>query len=102
MYFAEFQGVYFVEGALVGAQRISPVSTELNGLFSQNHLKSLDDVKRRLCVIVRERGGNAVVDFKYGQRSTFWKGLVGMDDIHWYASGMVAHIDPASLPKPRQ
>lgn len=99
MYSAEFQGIYFVEGSPPGAQRMSPVSTELNGLFSQNQLKSLDDVKSRLCAIVRERGGNAVIDFKYGQRSTFWKGLIGMDDVHWYASGMVAQIDPASLAK---
>jgi hypothetical protein len=99
MYYAEFQGIYFIEGAPAGAQRLSPVSTELNGLFAQNHLKSLDDVKLRLCTIVRERGGNAVIDFKYGQRSTFWKGLVGMDDVHWHASGMVARVDPESLRK---
>lgn len=99
MYYAEFQGIYFIEGAPAEAQRISPVSTELNGLFAQNQLKSLDDVKLRLCAIVRDRGGNAVVDFKYGQRSTFWKGLVGMDDVHWYASGMVARVNPANLPK---
>lgn len=99
MYHAEFQGIYFVEGSPAGAQRISPVSTELNGLFSQNQLKSLDDVKARLCALARDRGGNAVIDFKYGQRSTFWKSIFGMDDVHWYASGTLALIDPASLPK---
>ncbi len=101
MYSAEYQGVFFVEGAPAGAQRLAPVSTELNGLFSHNQLKSLDDLKSRLCVLVRERGGNAVVDFKYGQRSTFWKGLLGMDDVHWYASGTIAQIDPAVLSKQR-
>lgn len=97
MYYAELQGVYFVEGSPAGAVPIGPVSTELNGFFSQNQLKTLDDVKVRLCALVRERGGNAVVDFKYGQRSTFWKGLFGMDNVMWYATGTIARIDPAKL-----
>lgn len=99
MYYAEYQGVYFVEGAPADAARLGPVSTELNGAFSQSQLKTLDDVKARLCVLVRERGGNAVIDFKYGQRSSFWKSIFGMDDVLWHASGTIARIDPAKLPK---
>jgi hypothetical protein len=98
MYYAEFQGVYFVEGSPTGAVSIGSVSTELNGFFSQNQLKSLDDVKIRLCALVRERGGNAVIDFKYGQRSTFLKGLFGMDNVMWYASGMIARVDLSTNP----
>lgn len=33
--------------------------------------------------IVRSRGDNAVLFFQYGQRSTFWKSLIGMDDVYW-------------------
>ena len=102
MYYAEYQGVYFVEGRPAEAVAIGPISTELNGFFSQNQLKSLDDIKARMCAIVRERGGNCVVDFKYGQRSTFWKSLFGMDNVLWHASGTIARIDAAALAKHRR
>jgi hypothetical protein len=102
MYYAEYQGVYFVEGCPAEAVAIGPISTELNGLFSQNQLKSLDDIKARMCTAVREKGGNCVVDFKYGQRSTFWKSLFGMDNVLWHSSGIIARIDPKALEKYRR
>jgi hypothetical protein len=48
---------------------------------------------------VLSRGGNSVIDFKYGQRSTFWKSLLGMDDVMWYGSGKVARINPTEIQK---
>lgn len=102
MYYAEYQGVYFIEGSPKEASPLAPISSELNGFFSQNQLKSLDDLKARMCVLVQEKGGNCVIDFKYGQRSTFWKSLFGMDNVLWHASGMIARIDPAALPQYRR
>jgi len=102
MYYAEFQGVYFIEGSPPEAAAIAPISTELNGFFSQNQLKSLDDIKTRMCSEVRGKNGNCVIDFKYGQRSTFWKSLFGMDNVLWHASGTIARIDPAVLAKYRR
>jgi hypothetical protein len=99
MYYAEYQGIWFVEGTPSGAVAIAPISTEINGIFSQSQLKTLNDVKGRMVSLVRERGGNAVTDFKYGQRSTFWKSLFGLDNVMWYASGTIARIDPAKLPR---
>ena len=48
--------------------------------------------------VVRALGGNAVVEFKYGQKSSFWQSLLGLDDVSWYASGKIARINPESLP----
>ncbi len=99
MYFSEYKGIYFVEGLPAGAERFVPINTEINSIFGHNQLKSLNDVKDRLVSPVREAGGNAVVNFQYGQRSSFWKSLFGMDDVYWYASGEIARIDPAALKK---
>lgn len=98
MYYAEYQGVWFVEGSPPGAVDVAPISTEINGVFSQSQLKTLDDVKSRMASAVRELGGNAVTNFKYGQRSTFWKSLFGLDNVMWYASGTIARLDPTQLP----
>jgi len=102
MYFAEYKGVYFIEGHPREAVPLHGVSGELNGMFTQNHLKSLDDLKEKMRVSVLAAGGNCVIDFKYGQRSTFWKSLIGMDDVHWYGSGVTARIDPAVIERYRR
>ena len=99
MHFAEFEGVYFIEGAPKEARPIEPISSELNGYFSQNHLRSLDDLKAKMQKLVVQRGGNCVIDFKYGQRSTFWKSIFGMDDVFWYGTGTIAKIEPSELEK---
>ncbi len=99
MYISEYRGVYFIEGAPPEAAFIESFTSELNGFFSQNHLKSLDHVKEKMRDYVLSKGGNCVIDFKYGQRSTFWKSLLGMDNVMWYGSGSVARIDPAVLVK---
>ena len=74
---------------------IESVKVTINGIFVQNQLKTLDDVKDKMVSIVRSKNANAVLSFKYGQRSTFWRSLIGMDDVHWYAAGVIAVIpDP--------
>ena len=92
MYRSEYKGVLFFEGTPENCTIIRNISTEINEFFGQSQLKSLDDVKDRMIEIVKSSGGNAVVDFKYGQKSTFWKSLFGMDDVMWYASGKIAII----------
>lgn len=97
MYFAEYKGVFFVEGLPEGARILAPINTEINDVLGSNQLKSLDDVKERMLQPVRAAGGNAVVRFCYGQRSSFWKSLFGLDNVQWYASGEIARIDPQTL-----
>jgi len=99
MYFSEYKGVFFIEGSPHEAQTIEEISSELNGFFSQNQLRSLDDLKEKMKIYVIQRGGNCVIDFKYGQRSTFWKSLLGMDNVFWYGKGKIAKIDPLELQK---
>lgn len=99
MYFAEFKGVWFIEGSPAEARQLGPISSELNGAFSQSQLQTLDDVKDKMRDVVLRQGGNCVTDFKYGQRSTFWKSFFGWDKVHWYGTGQVAKIDPMVMRK---
>lgn len=97
MYYSVHNGVYFVEGVPQGAKLMTPIATTLDGIFSQAQLKSLDDIKAVMARSVRRKGGNAVVGFQYGQKSSFWRSLLSLDDVRWEASGCVAVINPAQL-----
>ena len=52
----------------------------------------MDDVKKKMAALAKEAGGNAVVQFKYGQRSTIWTALFGLDDVGWYGDGIIARV----------
>ncbi len=93
-YYSELKGVYFIEGRPSEASLIEPLSSELNGFLSQNQLKTLDDLKAKMRDSILSKGGNCLVDFKYGQRSSFRKSIFGMDDVLWHGSGTIALIDP--------
>ena len=98
MYYDCYKGVYFVEGQPSGARGIKPISTRLDGwCFSQSQLKSLDDVKDAMVNEVLRSGGNAVVNFQYCQKSSFWRSLFSIDDVRWEASGYIASIHPDIL-----
>ncbi len=92
-------GIAFIEGTVPLIQSMGPISTELNGFFSQNQLKTLGDLQEKMSFFVKQSGGNAVINFKYGQKSTFMKSLVGMDDVFWYGSGTIVRIDPVEFKK---
>ena len=73
----EYDGIFFTEAAAVeGAQDLGPVKVKLGG---QN--KDLRHVKADLARRVREKGGNGLVQFEYGQRNTF----LGYDQ--WFGAG---------------
>ena len=90
-------GVAFVEGEVPPLRLIGPIQTEINGFFTSNQLKNLDDLQKKMAKTVCERGGNAILNFQYGQRSTFWKSLLGRDDVFWYGSGQIAVLDPNAM-----
>lgn len=92
MYSSEYKGVMFIEGMPENCQVLKEISTEINEFFGQSQLKSLDNIKDKMVDIVRSEGGNAIVDFKYGQRSSFWKTLFSLDDVYWFASGKIAVV----------
>ncbi len=91
-YWAEFNGVYFIEGPMPDVAVLRSIDTKHDGLFSPSQLKSLDTLKAVMAEEVLRAGGNAVIDFKYGQRSTFWRSLLSLDDVYWFASGKVVKI----------
>ncbi len=95
MYQSELEGVLFIEGQPEGVRSIGHVEVKLNGAFSQAQLKSLEDVKRELIKKVRAKNGNCLINFKYGQRTSFWTTLISLDDVGWYGSGDVVSISDA-------
>ena len=97
MFWAEYKGVYFVEGMPQGATIIKKIDTKIDGFFTQSQLKSLDTIKDKMITAVMDAGGNAVVDFRYGQRTSFWSSFLSLDDVRWFASGLIAKITPDSL-----
>ena len=98
MYFSKFNDVYFVEGLPANAIVLKNISTVIDGFFRNAQLKTLDDVKRIMAEQVKAEGGNAVVDFKYGQRSGgILRCLFSLDDVCWTGEGKIANINPADL-----
>lgn len=98
MYYSKDYDVFFVEGNPDGTTILQNISTVLDGYFSNVQLKSLDDVKREMAKQVLEHGGNAVVNFKYGQRSGgFFECLFSHDNVRWIGQGEIAIIDPRKL-----
>jgi hypothetical protein len=99
MYWAEYRGVYFVEGDVTNAIPHGPIDTKHDGAWSQSQLKSLDTLKAAMAEAAKRVGCNAVINFCYGQKNTFWRSLLSIDDVWWHASGTIAQIDPVQLPK---
>lgn len=93
-YISVFKGVIFVEGDEPSAKTIRNI--EYDKKFSYNsQLKNLDVVKDQLADKALALGGNAVLNFRYGQQSSGWfkSVLLALDDnIKWYGSGTAAVI----------
>ena len=92
MYYSILDGILFIEGPHPQARLIQEISVKIHGLASQAQLKTLDHVKKKMLPRIKALGGNCIVDFKYGQKSTLWTTLVGVDDVSWYGSGTVARL----------
>ena len=89
-----YKGIVFIEGYEPTATRLGKV--EYHKLFSFNaQIQTLDAVKEQLFHQTVQRGGNAVINFTYGQKSSGWfkSSLFSLDDnIKWYGSGEAARI----------
>jgi hypothetical protein len=94
LYTTTFEGIKFVEGCPPSARVIKPIRVAIGGILTSAQLKNLDDVKRLMVDQTRAAGGNAVIDFKYGQRSVgFLRSLIDRDDVHWYGDGKIAVLE---------
>ena len=96
MYWSELDQVFFVEGLPKGADLMQEIRSTGPGF--QTQLKNLNDLKRTMARQVRAAGGNAVVNFKYSQKNSFWTTLFSVDDVVWKGSGTIARINASSLP----
>ena len=89
-----YKGIVFIEGAEPTATILGNV--EYKKAFSYNtQSHTLDWVKDQLAEKTVALGGNAVVGFTYGQKTSGWfkSLLLSYDDnIKWYGSGMAAII----------
>jgi hypothetical protein len=91
MYTTDFEGIRFVEGRPTNARILAPIDIRLGGIFASSQLKNLNDVKKIMADQARQAGANAVIDFKYGQKSAgFWGSLLQRDDVSWYGTGFLA------------
>lgn len=93
MYCSVFDGVLFVEGVPPEARSKKKLNVTLSGLGSQ--LQSLDDVKRKLAADARQAGANAVIGFRYGQKSSWW----AFDHVKWFGTGIAAEIPTSVITK---
>lgn len=94
MYYSVLDGILFIEGPHPQARPIRDISVKIHGFAGQAQLKTLDHVKKQMLPKIAKLGGNCLIDFKYGQKSTFWTALVSLDDVSWYSSGTVAWLPP--------
>ena len=89
-----YKGIIFIEGPEPSAKTLQNI--EYKKLFSFNsQIQTLDCVKDQLVEKAIALGGNAIINFKYGQKSSGWfkSALFALDDnIKWYGSGTAAII----------
>lgn len=93
MFETTHKGIRFIEGRPNRVKVLGPVSIEIGGILTSAQLKTLDDVKDLMASEARQCGANAIIDFKYGQRSVgFWAFLFQRDDVNWYGTGSAAIV----------
>ena len=91
-------GIAFFEDSVPNARTLGPVSAEIGGVFASAQTRTLDDVKRLLAREAKAKRGNAVVGFRYGQKSVgLLRSLASRDDVNWYGSGTAAVVDPSDV-----
>lgn len=97
MRWSECENVNFTESRVVIGDDLGAISSALDGVFSQAQLKNLNDLKIVMAAEVKRRGGNVLSEFKYGQKSSFWRSLVSLDDVRWEGSGRVRLLSQTDL-----
>ena len=87
--------IIFIEGQFDDCQRITKIHYDKS--FWNEQSRGLNNVKEQLAHKAKILGANAVVDFKYGQKSSGWfKSILfaSDDDVAWYGEGYAAIISP--------
>ncbi len=91
MRITKYKDIYFIENNVdnFGKRSIKDINVDIDGMFCNSQLKSLGDVKEKMYNIAKRYNGNAIINFKYGQKSTFLKSIFGLDDVCWYGKGLL-------------
>lgn len=74
----ECDGVFFTEGEIQGAELLGEIEE-----ISHRQNIALDELKARIAEQVRQRGGNAVDNFKYVQQGT----VFSFSSTRWKVTG---------------
>jgi len=76
-----YDGVIFIEGKDPRVSIKGNVNYKYGSIGSQ--LKSLNDVKKALAYQAQSQGCNCIVEFEYGQKSSWFS----LDDMKWFGNG---------------
>ncbi len=85
-YTSIFDNIVFIEGEHPLAESKKELKIRKGGIGAQ--LKNLDNIKAALASQAKAAGCNAVINFKYGQKSR----LFAIDDVAFYGSGTAAAL----------
>lgn len=96
-YSTVFEDVIFVEGTVPGARILGGISCDLSFKIG-SQLKNLNDVKKALADRARALGANAVLDFRYGQKSRW----LAIDDVAFFGTGRAAVLSETEYAKIRE
>ncbi len=91
-----YKDIIFIEGEFEHSKKLGPVEYKKDKFYN-NQLQNLDNVKEQLSNKAKELGGNAIINFKYGQKNTTWfrSMLLAFDDnVNWFGTGEVVLLEP--------
>lgn len=93
-YTSLFNNIIFIEGDCENVSYKATLEYEKGSWFNQQ-FKNLDHIKFQFAEKAKNVGANAVINFKYGQKTTsFWKAMLFAtdDNVNWYGSGTAVLI----------
>lgn len=90
MYITAYKNFIFIEGVFPEAKILDHISVTIKGAFVNTQFKTLNNIKDKLISKAYGTPANAIVQFKYGQKSTFLGSLMNRDDLVWYGEGDLA------------
>ena len=99
MKLVKYKDIYFLEDNIPNIKILKHISTKIDGFFFEAQLCSLTDVKEKMYVKAKSYKANCIINFKYGQKSSFFSSIFSLDDTHWYGEGDLVHIDDDELKK---
>jgi hypothetical protein len=82
-----YHDICFIEGEFTNAKKHSMIKSDLSFKIG-SQLKNLNDVKQVLAQKAKQNGCNAVLNFKYGQKSRW----LAIDDVAFFGEGECATL----------